>query len=94
MTRTIRTLILATTLCSFGLAGCYASGVTRNWGRSYNTNFKHMPANPEAPAELDGPTGLYAATGEAAMARHRANAAAGRTAQDMPSFIQIGTGSN
>ena len=58
--RTIyKTLALLLTLAGLALAGCYKeAGVTRNWGKSYHTNFGKMVANPDAPESLDTPMGL------------------------------------
>ena len=94
--RTIaKSLALLLTLSGVALAGCYKeAGVTRNWGKSTHTNFGKMVANPEAPASLDGPTGLDPATAEGVMESHRkASTEAGPIQPQMaPSIIEVDSG--
>ena len=89
MTRT--TLLLTMVMSIALLAGCYSSGVDRNWGRAQRINFTAQVKHPEAPATLDAPTGLDARTGEMAMAGHRKRAAQKNERATPASLISIGT---
>lgn len=71
------------------LAGCYSSGVERNWGRAQRISQTAQIKHPEAPATLDEPTGLDAETGELAMAAHRKRTTQ-KTERDIPpSLVNI-----
>ncbi len=91
MTKINRSLAIAAALSVVILAGCYSSGVDRNWGRAYRANFKHQIADTEAPATLDAPTGLDPASGEAAIRLHRERAET-KKSDALPSVINIGSG--
>ena len=82
-------LSLAATLAL--LAGCYSSGVERNWGRAQRVNFTAQVANPEAPASLEVPGDMDPSSSEQAMAGHRKRSADKIEQQQMPSLISIGT---
>ena len=92
MKRTIQSMLVLLSVSAFLLAGCYASGVERNWGRSYRTNFKHMTASPEAVPVPDEPVGLDPETAEIAAQVHRKAERGGTQQPEVPDFIQIGTG--
>jgi len=68
MTR--NTLLIAMALSITFLAGCYGSGVDRNWGRSNRVNYTAQVKHPEAPESLEL-SGLDAQSTEQAMETHR-----------------------
>jgi hypothetical protein len=94
MKRTIHSMLVLGSLSLFLLAGCYSSGVERNWGRSYRTNFKHMTANPEAVPVPDEPVGIDPQTAEIASQVHRKGEAGGTQQAEVADFVEIGTGSS
>jgi hypothetical protein len=90
----LKSLAVLLSLSGVALAGCYKEvGVTRNWGKSNNSNFAKMVADPEAPASLDVPMGLDAGSVEGMMTKHRKGETSDRQPQQMaPSIIEIGGG--
>ena len=64
MTR--NTLLVTMALSTMFLAGCYGSGVDRNWGRATRVNTTAQIRHPDAPDSLEQ-SGLDAATGQQAM---------------------------
>lgn len=66
-------LLIAMALSITLLAGCYSSGVDRNWGRSNRVNQTAQVKYPEAPETLEQ-SGLDAQSTEQATAAHRVRA--------------------
>ena len=85
------TLLIAMVASVALLAGCYSSGVDRNWGRAQRINFTAQTLYPEAPATLDEPTGLDPETGELAMSGHRKRTVQKTEKATPASLINIGT---
>ena len=89
MTR--NTLLVTMALSTMFLAGCYGSGVDRNWGRASRVNHTAQVRHPDAPESLDQ-SGLDALSGEQAMAGHRQRAIDKVGQQQAPSVANIGSG--
>ena len=89
MTR--NTLLITMALSITFLAGCYGSGVDRNWGRATRVNYAAQVKHPEAPESLEQ-SGLDPATGEQAVAGHRKRSIEKVSQQPPPSVISIGSG--
>ena len=85
-------LLLALTASIALLAGCYSSGVERNWGRSQRVNFTAQTKHPEAPKTLEEPTGLDPISAAQAMSTHRQQTAKKGKTQQPPSLTDILTG--
>ena len=86
------TLFIAMVASITVLAGCYSSGVDRNWGRAQRISHTAQTKYPEAPATLDAPTGLDAVTGEGVTAAHRKRAKQKTDKEQPPSLVSIGMG--
>ena len=86
-----KTLFVAMATGALLLAGCYSSGVDRNWGRAHRVNTTAQTKHPDAPQSLEQ-SGLDGVTAQQAMANHRERTVDKVSQTPAASVINIGTG--
>ena len=85
---------LALLLGAAGLVACQHSRVAEHWGLAQRENVARMVQNPEAEAaEASAVEGLDALTGEAVVGKYEREQSESRDGSQLPSIIQIESGS-